>query len=271
MNKQQFFESYGPWAVVTGASSGIGEAFAKELAGRGLNILLVARTKSKLDETAGQLQAKYGVQTGVIVADLGEKAGVEAVLERIKKHDIGFYVGAAGFGTSGPFVDLSVSEEMEMIQVNCSAAVEITHSVANQMRSRGRGGIVLFASLVGWQGVPLSATYSATKAFIQSFAEAIRVELKPSKIDVLSVAPGPVLSGFDTRANMKIERGVTPEQVASESLRALGKKTTVVPGSLSKILTYSLFTAPRSLRVQIMRPIMAGLSNHGKRSNATNG
>ncbi len=264
--KREYVESYGPWALVTGASSGIGKAFAYELARQGLNLILVARTRATLEAIALDLHSAYAVKTTTIDADLGDEAGVETVLKRMKDHEIGLYIGAAGFGSSGQFVDLAVAEEAEMIQVNCSAAVEISHAVANQMRERGRGGIVLFASLLGWQGVPLSATYSATKAFIQSFAEAIRVELKESNIDVLSVAPGPVLTGFDRRASMKYGRGVTPEQVASESLRALGKKTTVVPGSLSKILTYSLFTAPRSLRIQIMRQITVGLSNHGKKA-----
>ncbi|MFX8684975.1 SDR family NAD(P)-dependent oxidoreductase, partial [Acinetobacter baumannii] len=91
---------------------------------------------------------------------------------------IGLYVAAAGFGSSGPFVEAALADEIDMIQVNCTAIVELTHAIARQMTPRRRGGIVLFASLVGWQGVPLSATYSATKAFVQSFAEALRVELK---------------------------------------------------------------------------------------------
>lgn len=264
MSREQFFVSYGPWALVTGASSGIGRAFAYELASCGLNIILVARNKLVLDEVAIDLQRNFGVKTSVLVADLGERSGVEAVLEQVKSFEIGLYVASAGFGTSGPFVDADLSEEVDMIQVNCVAAIELTHAVANQMKPRRRGGIVLLASLVGWQGVPLSATYAATKAFVQSFAEAIRVELKHVKIDVLSVAPGPVLSGFDQRANMKINHGATAEQVASEALRALGRRTTVVPGAISKVLTYSLFTVPRTLRVQIMRRVMSGLSNHGK-------
>ena len=264
MSRESFLTSYGPWALVTGASSGIGRAFACELASRGLNVILVSRTKSTLTELSLHLEGSYGVKTRVVDADLGDATGVAEVIETAKSLDVGLYVASAGFGTSGPFVDADVSNEVDMIQVNCVAAVELTHLAANQMRKRGRGGIILLASLVGWQGVPLSATYSGTKAFIQSFAEAIRIELKHSGLDVLSVAPGPVLSSFDRRANMKIERGVTPETVALESLRALGRKATVFPGAISKILTYSLFTAPRSLRVQIMRKVMSGLSNHGK-------
>jgi short-subunit dehydrogenase len=153
-----------------------------------------------------------------------------------------------------------------MVDLNCRSIVEITHAIGSKMVERRRGGIVLLASLLGWQGAPLSATYSATKAFVQSFAEALHIEWKSKGVDVLSSAPGPVISGFGDRANMSIQSGATPTEVALESLNALGRRMTVVPGRLSKLLTWSLWLCPRSWRVRIMQKVMSGLSNHGKTS-----
>lgn len=122
--------------------------------------------------------------------------------------------------------------------------------------------MILLTSLVGWQGVPQSAHYSATKAYVQSLAEALRVELKPKGIDVLACAPGPVHSGFAMRANMVMSAAVLPPVVARESLRALGRKGTVIPGGLSKLLTYSLLPLPRVLRTRILAQVMAGMTKH---------
>jgi short-subunit dehydrogenase len=250
--------------VITGASSGIGKAFAYELAGKGANVVLVARNKTALDTIAADIRQKFSVDARVVSADLGDRKGVHAVIEAVQSLEVGLLVNSAGFGGSGPFLNASIDDELNMVEVNCSASIDLTYSIATAMKARNRGGIILLSSLLGWQGAPYSATYSATKAFIQSFAEAIRVELKPLGIDVLAVAPGPVVSGFGGRADMTIENGVTPEVVATQSIKALGKKTTVIPGAMSKFLSYSLLILPRAFRVQIMKSVMSGLSNHGK-------
>ena len=120
----------------------------------------------------------------------------------------------------------------------------------------------MLSSLVGWQGVPKSAHYAATKAYVQSLAEALRIELKPKNIDVLASAPGPVHSGFAARARMAMGAAVPPEVVARTSLNALGKQGTVIPGRLSKLLTYSLLPLPRVLRSLIMSKVMGGMTKH---------
>ncbi len=255
---------YGPWALVTGASSGIGRAFAYELAERKFNLVLVTRSKDVLEAIAIEIKSKFAVEVCVITADLGNSAGSRAVLDQVESMEIGLLVASAGFGGSGPFVEGDVLHDLDMIQVNCTACVELTHSLSQKMKGRKRGGVILLSSLLGWQGVPLSAIYAATKSFIQSFAEAIHIELKPDGVDVLAVAPGPVVTNFDRRANMTIEKGATPKIVAQQALTALGRRSTVVPGPLSKLLTYSLLALPRAVRVRIMRQIMSGLSNHGK-------
>ncbi len=167
------------------------------------------------------------------------------------KHDVGLLVAAAGFGTSGPFLRADLTSERAMLATNCSAVVQQTHVFGQRFAERGRGGIVLFGSLVGWQGVPNSAHYAATKAYVQTLAEGIHVS-----------APGPVKSGFGARANMRMGAASTPETVARETLAALGRRGTVVPGLLRKFLTASLAPLPRSLRTRVMGGVMRGMTAH---------
>lgn len=251
---------YGPVALVTGASDGLGRAFTEELARQGYDLLLVARRQSVLDQLAGKLSTRHGVNATVIAADLGTSDGVEAVIAATAGRDVGLLVAAAGFGSSGFLMDQPARSELEMIDVNCRAVVALVHALAPRLVARGRGGIVLFGSLVGFQGVPRAATYAATKAFIQTFAEGLRPELRPHGVDVIAVAPGPVSSGFAARANMILRGAPGPEGMPAEVLAALGRKTTVRPGFQSKLLE-ALFTGmPRSIRTLIMSQVMKSMA-----------
>ena len=122
--------------------------------------------------------------------------------------------------------------------------------------------MILMSSLVGWQGTPFAAHYAATKAYVQSLAEAMHAELKGSGVDVLASAPGPVNSGFAARANMRMGAAATPADIAKASLAALGRRRTVVPGLLSKVLTYSLVLLPRAARTRVMGQIMRSMTKH---------
>jgi uncharacterized protein len=255
-------ERYGPWAVVTGASDGIGRELALSLARRGLDVVLVARRARALEAVAAELRASHGVEALVVTADLSERSGVAEVVARAAGLDVGLLVAAAGFGTSGRFVDGDVEAELDMIDVNCRAVAALTHHFGARFAARGRGGIVLMSSLVAFQGVPRAANYAATKAYVQSLAEGLRLELAPSGVDVLSSAPGPIDSGFAKRANMKMGMAGTPESVAEETLEALGRKGTVRPGWLSKLLEWSLSLLPRWGRVRMMGVVMGGMTKH---------
>lgn len=250
----------GPVALVTGASDGIGEAFARELAARGIDLALVARRRARLDVLASELTAAHGTSAHVLAADLGRTDEVERVISETRHLDIGLLVAAAGFGTSGAFLDSPIEAELEMVDVNCRAVVALTHAIGRRLVARGRGGIVLFSSIVAFQGVPRQAGYAATKAFIQSFAEGLRTELRSSGVDVLSVAPGPVASGFAARANMRMGATDSSSAVAAATLAALGRRTTVSPGRLGKVLGYSLSALPRWGRVRVMTEIMKGMA-----------
>ncbi len=262
MNKRTFLSKYGPWAVVTGASDGIGHAFAVQLAERGMNLAVVARRAERLNELALELRARCGVEVLAIAADLSTPEG-QAKLESETEHlDVGLLVASAGYGTSGPLLQANLRQERNMLDLNCYAVLEQCVTFGNRLARRGRGGIILLASLVGWQGVARSAHYAATKAYVQSLAEALRIELRPKGIDVVASAPGPVRSGFAARADMVMGAAVTPAVVARESLDALGKRGTVIPGGLSKLLTYSLLPLPRPVRSLILAQVMSGMTKH---------
>jgi short-subunit dehydrogenase len=253
---------YGDWAVVTGGSDGIGRAMAEQLAEAGLSLVLTARRRDRLDAVASEITTRYGVECRVVAADLGSAASVDAIVEAAATRDVGILVAAAGFGTSGDFIGNDIAAELNMIDVNCRAVVALAHHFGARFAARGRGGIVLMSSLLAFQGVPKAANYAATKAFIQTFAEGLRVELRQHGVDVIASAPGPVSTSFGARADMQLGRAADPGVVARQTLAALGKTSTVRPGVLAKVLEAALAPLPRSGRVRIMQTIMAGITQH---------
>lgn len=247
---------FGSWAVVTGASSGIGRAIARRLAGEGISVVIVARGQSALDEVAAEIRAAGGAEARTLALDLSRGDGIAALLAATSGLDVGMLVAAAGFGTSGPFIESSLDQELEMLAVNCRAVLALTHGFARRFVERRNGAIVLMSSIVAFQGTPWAAHYSATKAYNQTLAEALHVELAPHGVTVLASAPGPTDSGFAARAGMQMGRAITPDDVASGTLAALGRKATVLPGALSKVLTWSLAPLPRAAKVRIMGMVM---------------
>ena len=253
-----FLARYGPWAVVTGASSGIGRAFAEALAARGLALVLVARRADALRDVADGL----GVETHVLPADLGTEVGVAAVLDATADLDVGLLVASAGFGTSGPFLASDLADELDMLAVNVGAVVRLTHAVGRRLVARGRGGVVLLGSLVGFQGTPFAAHYAATKAYVQALGEALHVELAPQGVDVVVSAPGPVHSGFADRADMRMGAALAPAAMVGPTLAGLGRVQTVRPGLLTKGLAAALAPLPRWAKVRVMGRVMGGMTDH---------
>lgn len=256
---------YGSWALITGASSGIGKELAERLAESGLNVCIVARRKAALDEFASVLRSKYRIEVLVVEADLSQQRGIDDTLQAARMLDVGLLVASAGFGTSGLFVENSIDDEQQMLAVNCTALLALTHHFSRIFKARKKGGIILLSSLVAFQGVPYSAHYAATKAYVQSLAEGLYHELKPFGVDVLAAAPGPVSSGFAEVADMKMSMALKPSDVGIPILKALGRTSTVLPGFLSKLLVYSLSTAPRWGKVRLMQLIMGGMTEHQRK------
>jgi short-subunit dehydrogenase len=251
-------EKYGPWAVVTGASDGIGREFARSLAKEGFKLVLVARRKDRLEE----LETELKVDSKIVAVDLSTAEGVATLEHETRTLDVGLVVASAGFGTSGPFLGGDLDAELSMIDVNCRAVASLSHHFGQRLVKRGRGGLVLLSSLVAFQGVRHAANYAATKAWVQSFAEGLELELAPRGVDVLAVAPGPIRSGFGARADMKMSMSLGPEAVASSSLAALAGGGTVRPGWLSKVLEWALMFLPRWGRVRMMSVVMDGMTAH---------
>lgn len=253
---------YGPWAVVTGASDGIGREIATRLAEAGLNLLLAARRGDVLEEFASTLRRQHGIQTRVVVADFSQPTATEAVLAATDGLETGLLVAAAGFGSSGEFINADLGAELAMVDVNCRAVLALCHLFGKRFAGQRRGGIVLMSSLLAFQGVPRAANYAATKAYIQTFAEGLHAELAPLGVDVLASAPGPVRSGFAARADMQMNLALTPKDVAQATLEALGHRVTVRPGWLSVLLEASMALLPRGARVGIMARVMGGMTRH---------
>lgn len=257
-----FRQRYGQWALVTGASDGIGREFARQLAQRGLDVILVARRGSVLHSLADELSSTYGVQCRVIVADLSDLKAVHTLVDATADLTVGLLVAAAGFGTSGPLLASPLGPEMEMVNLNCTGVLALSWHFARRFAARGQGGLVLMSSLLAFHGVPRAANYAATKAYVQTLAEGLRFELAPLGVDVLASAPGPVRSGFADRANMRPSISLEPDLVARITLNALGHKTTVRPGWLSKLLGWSLATLPRWIQVMVISQVMKGMTAH---------
>lgn len=253
---------YGAWAIVTGATSGIGLELAKQLAMAGCNLIINARNQERLDNTAQQFIKRYGIQVRAVAADLSAPEGVDAIIHATRDVEVGLLVNNAGFGTSGRFVDSEFANEVSLLRTNCEAVLRLTHHYAPRFAAQGRGGIIFLSSIVAFQGVPYAANYAASKAYIQSLAEGLAHELKPYGVDVLAVAPGPVESGFGDRANMQMGKGLQPSDVGVPILHALGRSSSVLPGLLSKVLIYALRTVPRWGKVRIMQIIMGGFTQH---------
>ncbi len=263
--RQRLNTRYGEWAIVTGASSGIGLELATQLATAGFNLVINSRHVDKLQDVEEQLKVNSNIQIKIVASDVSNKEGIDKIIQATQSLNVGLLVVSAGYGTSGNFIDSSLHNEINMLKVNCEALLSLTHYYSLQFVQQKRGGIILMSSMVAFQGTPYAANYAATKAYVQTLAEALAEELKPHNVDVLAAAPGPVESGFSQRANMKMSMSLTPQQIGVQILKALGRKTTVLPGLLTKILVYSLRTVPRWGKVKIMAKVMGGMTKHQRK------
>src|SRR5262245_30385931 len=236
-------------ALVTGASSGIGAALARRLARDGMHVGLVARRSDRLDTLAGELRAAHGVEADVLPTDLAKPGAVATLVNEVERRglEVDWLVNNAGFGTVGLFHALPLARELEEIALNVEALVELTGRLLPAMVRRRRGVVMNVASIGAYTPSPQMATYTATKAFVLSFSEAIAVELADTGVRVLCVCPGVTRTEFQERAN--VETGHVPaflqqsaEQVADEAVRAVGRGPVVVNGMLNRVrVTISKF------------------------------
>jgi short-subunit dehydrogenase len=254
----------GRWALVTGASAGIGEAFARELARRGMNVALAARREDRLRRLADEIGRAHRVHTLVIPIDLGGEYATKALWAAASaSREIHLLVNNAGFGLKGPFTELPVERQAEMVRVNCIAPLELAHLALRHMKGRG-GGIVNVASVAGFQPIPLMATYAASKAFLLALSEALTDEAKEHGVRVVVVNPGPVKTEFQEVAGTEV-RGrppglLTAEQIVDAALAGLeAGKRTVTPGLFNRVSTTAVRIAPHSMVIRFAKLAMKKL------------
>jgi uncharacterized protein len=229
---------YGPWALVTGASSGIGEEFARQVAASGINLVLLARREDRLKEVAAGLQARYHVRARALPVDLSRDGILGAVAAATEDLDIGLAVANAGAGNSGPFISLPLERLREIVQLNVIAHLEPAHHFGRRLAGRGRGGLVLVSAAAAAGGLPYMANDSATKAYPLNLGEALHVELSQAGVNVTVLAPLIVDTGVDARMGIHaapMPAAISADQAVDEALTALleNRATTVTRAELA--------------------------------------
>ncbi|MFS1511080.1 SDR family NAD(P)-dependent oxidoreductase [Chengkuizengella sp. SCS-71B] len=244
-------------ALITGASSGIGEVFANKLAEQGMNLILVARTQQKLEELAKQYNEKYGVQTYVVVSDLSKENAAKEVKKAVDDLNlhVDMLINNAGFGQVGSFIHNDPDQAHGQIMVNVSALVDMTYLFATDMEKKREGAIINIASTAAFQPLPKMAVYGATKAFVLSFSEALWSELKPKGVKVLAICPGPTATNFfEVSGEFGAKNIRTSEQVVDTAMKALKKGKSYAIDGLGNYITANL---PRFFPRQLITKVAA--------------
>jgi len=251
--------------LITGASSGIGEAFARKLATQGHDLVLVARSEDKLIALCNELGRSQTIRAQYVAIDLFEPdAPARLLAETVKRNlEIDLLINNAGFGSMGDFAKLDLELELKMIDLNVRSLVELTHRFLQPMRERKRGSIINVASTAGFQGVPFMATYAATKAFVLSFSEALWEENRPYGIKVMALCPGVTETGFFVASQMEkppARFSQSSEDVVETALRGLKRgKSSIISGWPNLFMIEMERIVPRSL---ILRAAGAVLRSH---------
>jgi len=260
VNNSDFLDRYGPAALVTGASSGIGASFASLLAAKGLDLVVVARRSQRLNDLATRLGNEHGVKVTVCQADLADATAAETILRATASLDIGLVVSNAGFGFKGSFESGDPKTMADMLMVNCTTPMLLARGFVPRLRKRARGGgLVLTSSVEGLIGCPYSAAYAASKAFVNSLGEALWGELTPEGIDVLTLCPGatdteaPRLQGIDPAT---LRHLMPPDEVARLTLENLGNGPVYLPSEHYRTTFERLLSMPRRAALVAMAQSM---------------
>jgi len=256
-------------ALITGASAGIGADFAQELAARQTNLVLLARSETKLQQLAQQLQEQYKIQVDIVVQDLTEPEAAKAVFDIVteKGLTIDLLINNAGFGDYGAFAELDGARQVKTIQLNILALVDLTHHFLPGMRQRRSGGIINMSSVAAFQPMPYFSVYAASKAFVLSFSEALCAENRSYGVHVLAVCPGPTETNFFQEAefppaltNIAAANYTPTKVVVREALKALEKQyPSVIPGNVGNQLIANLYRfLPRKTLATLWKKILKG-------------
>jgi hypothetical protein len=254
------------WVLITGASSGLGEEFARQYAEHGYSLVLVARRTDRLQALAETLRRQYRVDAVVETVDLADISAVIQLHQRLHEQAIAIdiLINNAGHGLQGPFVDSQLDATLAMVQLDVASLTAVTHVFAQDMRTRGRGKILLVASLLAYQGVQNFAVYAAAKAYVLRLGEALHREFKRDGVTVTALCPGMSDTGFATAAQQKITPALKrlmmqPAPVVRAGIRALqAGRISVVPGWANKALVILTWATPRWLHQAFLSRAMNG-------------
>jgi len=262
VNNTDFRSRYGPWAVVAGASAGLGAEYATQLAVRGLNLVLIARRKEMLDELGAQLAEEYSVEVRTLELDLASEESGPRVAEFTGDIEVGLLVYNAAVSIIGPFFETPLQKHLDEIDVNVRGVLTLTYLLGRRMLERKRGGMLLMSSLSSLQGSALIANYTATKAYDRLLAEGLWEELRTQGIDVLVC----IASSISTPGYLASQpeagpvSAMTPRAVATEALAALGKQPTVIPGRGNRMASVVMQRLlPHKMAIQIMGRVIRGM------------
>ena len=267
MAKELPFAYKGSTVLITGASGGLGEAFAEQLAKRGSNLVLVGRSEHKLQALAERLERQSKITATVLTADLASSAEVDQLISdvRARNIDVDLLINNAGFGVFQRFLETPLDRQMEEIDVNVRAVVSLTHALAPAMVARKKGGVINISSSAGFQPLAGANVYAASKSFVLLFSEALARELVTTGVRVLAVCPGPIATGFfaDKKPDLTRNQMDDPKAIVEETLRAFDRgKRVLVPGKLSvRLGAFSQRLFPRSIMAQIGESVVRKL-NH---------
>jgi short-subunit dehydrogenase len=251
----------GSWVLVTGASSGLGEEFARQLAARRANLVLTARSGDKLDALAASLRKEHAIEAETIALDLGAPGGAARLCDAVKR-PIDHLISNAGFGTWGPFLDGDGARAAEMVRLNFEALTVLAHHFVRGMVERKRGGVIHLASIAGFQATPYYAVYAASKAYVLAFSTALSDELRDTGVRCLALCPGPVPTGFQATAGAQIsprqKRSImSAEECVRRALVAYeAGKDLCIPGAINWLGTVGAKLAPRQWVVRTAGKMM---------------
>ena len=252
-------DRYGEWALVTGASSGIGADFVRQLAEKGMNIILTARRTEMMEAIAKEVEDAHGVKTQIISQDLIEPDAVEYIKNAVSDKEVGILINNAGYGSLGRFHENDMDYQSDMVILNCVAPVALTGALIGKMVERKKGAVIFLASTAAYQGVPYFSVYSATKSFNLFLAEGLWGEYKTLGIDVMALSPGFTATEFQSHANAEGGRRPKPAKspdVVRLALKKLGSRASVIHGAINYIGAFMSRLIPRKTVVSISGLIM---------------
>lgn len=252
-------QRYGEWALVTGASSGLGADFVRQLAGKKMNIVLVARRVERMNAIAEEIENESGVKTQVIGQDLIKSDAIDNIINEVGDKEIGVLINNAGYGALGKFHKNDCDYQVEMVKLNCVVPVALTHAFIEPMVRRSKGAVIFLASTAAYQGIPYFSVYAATKSFNLFLAEGLWGEYRKQGIDIMGLSPGYTATEFQSHARMERSKGPKPaksEDVVELAMRKLGRRASIIHGIINNIGALSARLIPRGTSAKIGGALM---------------